>query len=121
MTQTPQTPQDGKTPIQQYASVYTIECCFGGHEEGGWYYDWYTRTTISIPIAFEEDIDDAYEQAKQLARDKEGLSFKDDELDFDYPAKVPSHRSMSRYAANAVVIVEDSQWENESTQTPHYE
>ena len=37
-----------RRPGEVWLSVYEVSRCFGGREEGGWWFDWYTYTGKSV-------------------------------------------------------------------------
>lgn len=110
-------------PAPKFASVYNIELCFGGHEEGGW---WYTRRThifaLGIPKgSTDAEIEIIEAKAKEHAREAHGSVFKGDMVNtagFDRPAN--GYRS-TRPEEDSVLIFEDKVGEHETTETPRYE
>jgi hypothetical protein len=51
-------------------SAYAVNRCFGGHEEGGWWYDAYHFAGISERVSIEE-IDAAKERIKAMFADEQ--------------------------------------------------
>lgn len=41
-------------PVIAYLSVYEVHRCYGGPEEGGWWYDAYEFTGVSFPFTAEQ-------------------------------------------------------------------
>lgn len=109
-----------ESPRPKHATVYHMELCHGGHEEGGW---WYTRLTqvFSLPVA--DDVDPAVVEhcAKGIARDQHGLLFDGDTINTGYgDRKVRSYRSAAP-EENAIVMLEQDVGEHETRSRPRYE
>lgn len=90
-----------------YVSAYTVDRCYGGAEEGGWYYDWYTfvsvvatRPTWEEARAFANLLDDA-----QREQDRE---------------EGKRERWSVIGSADTVYIVENVPGEERSTERPYY-
>lgn len=66
---------------QPFISIYEVNECYGGPEEGGWYYwDWTLESTRSIPH------DEVSDYLRQLLEDYGSMSdncINENELDFD--------------------------------------
>lgn len=41
--------------VTGYLSLYTVNRCYGGPEEGGWWYDAYVWTRVSFPFRAKQD------------------------------------------------------------------
>jgi hypothetical protein len=57
---------DGRLQV----SVYAVDRHFGGHEEGGWWYDWYKFTGISERCAIDQ-IEDVKARLLLMFADKQ--------------------------------------------------
>lgn len=65
---------EGRIPLDEnekvYVNVYSVTRHFGGHEEGGWYYDWFEcLETIPCKNKFsseiQEDLESEYKDQKR--------------------------------------------------------
>jgi hypothetical protein len=99
-----------------YLGLYQIELCYGGAEEGGWWYTWedHKESRIIPAGSFEQQ-----EAAETAAR--AGLA----ETALDLGLKLPgdgirSYRSASPQQ-DAIIQTEDKPGEHQSTERPHYE
>lgn len=99
-----------------YLGLYSIELCFGGHEEGGWWYDWRDhKFSVIIPAG----TDEAQAAADLAAR--AGLAETALDLGLILPAPgVRSYRSASP-EQTAIISIEDKPGEDQSTERPRYE
>lgn len=97
-----------------------MTCCYGGAEEGGWWYDEYEPIGISVAIE-DNDVEAAREKVMALAR-KQGYLFAGDLIPNKYGDLRPArgHRSAAP-EANCIALAEEVQGENESKGRPHYE
>jgi hypothetical protein len=94
--------QAGRTKV--YVSVYAVSRCYGGPEEGGWYYDWYEHVKTyprrvrrcRVPRIVEEMMN------------KHGWVSK-------------YNRSSVLGGADCVITVEDWPGESATRRRPHYE
>jgi hypothetical protein len=95
-------------PTMFYVSMYEVDRCFGGHEEGGWWYDWYDfRQTVAACATKDE--------AMALAR---RLNEEQDAQD-----RADGHRGRSSVIGgpDTEFYVEDHPGELQTTHRPHYE
>lgn len=99
-----------------YLGLYEIELCYGGAEEGGWWYTWEDhRVSVIIPAGTGEQ-----QTAADLAA-RAGLAETALDLGLTLPAPgVRSYRSASPQQ-NAIIQMEDKPGEHQSTERPHYE
>lgn len=125
--------EKGQNPVPIYVSLYEIERCYGGPEEGGWWYDSYQL--ISTKKFFDEE--EAHKFQEFLEKDVEESGANDEDLSssrgFDqYPD--PSNGDpmydhsdndipvgFSGLASNQVVVIEKVAGERETNERPHYE
>jgi hypothetical protein len=99
-----------------YLGLYQIELCFGGAEEGGWWYDWLDhKVSVIIPAgSFEQQ-----ETAEAAAR--AGLAETALDLGLTLPGDgIRSYRSASPQQ-DAMITTEEKPGEDQSTERPHYE
>jgi len=99
-----------------YLGLYQIELCFGGAEEGGWWYTWedHKESRIIPAGSFEQQ-----ETAEAAAR--AGLAETALDLGLTLPGDgIRSYRSASPQQ-NAIIQTEDKPGEHQSTERPHYE
>jgi hypothetical protein len=91
----------------KFVSRYTREICYGGPEEGGWWYDWNTYDEL---IAICPDEENAISVCRAL-NIKQQTDDKEQNIDY--------------YSVNAdphfIYDVEDFPAQNESTERPRYE
>jgi hypothetical protein len=99
-----------------YLGLYEIELCFGGHEEGGWWYTWLDhKASVIIPAgSFEQQ-----ETAEAAAR--AGLAETARDLGLRLPA--PGRRGYRSAAPEqtAIIQTEEKPGEDQSTERPRYE
>jgi hypothetical protein len=99
-----------------YLGLYEIELCFGGEEEGGWWYTWLDhKVSVIIPSGTEEQ-----QEAADLAA-RAGLAESALNLGLRLPA--PGRRGFRSAAPeqNAIIHIEEKPGEDQSTERPHYE
>lgn len=99
-----------------YLGLYQIELCFGGEEEGGWWYTWqdHKESRIIPAGSFEQQ-----EVAETAAR--AGLAETALDLGLTLPGKgIRSYRSASPQQ-DAIISIEDKPGEDQSTERPYYE
>lgn len=99
-----------------YLGLYQIELCFGGEEEGGWWYTWEDhKVSVIIPAgSFEQQ-----ETAEAAAR--AGLAETALDLGLTLPAPgLRGYRSASPQQ-DAIIQTEDKPGEHQSTERPRYE
>jgi hypothetical protein len=107
-------------PHATCVTVYSIELCCGGNEEGGWYYTWYTPL-FTVPLVLGVSAEEQVEQAKEKARNAHGAVFAGDVVNTGYgDRQARSHRSASP-EVDAVAMTEEVALENQSTERPRYE
>lgn len=108
-----------------YVTLYEVQSCYGGAEEGGWYYDWFT------PIASQEvDPEHAHDFAHQVRNRAEGMT-RDAKAAWadsmrsscDWaeargidPADLPEPDGPTRF----VVLVEEFPGQERTTERPQY-
>ena len=86
----------------RYVSVYKVERCWGGPEEGGWWYDFYTLI----------------ESTEVLRRDRNRV-LRAKRKEWESQNTVPLHSVMSRGIYN--VVKEENKGEHETKERPIYE
>ena len=97
---------DGQHCEYNYVSVYSVSRCYGGPEEGGWYYDWWELVKI---IKFPCKVN--YARALHVKKIIESqLGWKNQH-----------HRSSVLGGDDCEVILEVVKGENQSRRRPHYE
>lgn len=99
-----------------FLGLYQIELCYGGAEEGGWWYTWEDhKVSVIIPAgSFEQQ-----EAAEAAAR--AGLAETALDLGLTLPGEgIRSYRSASPQQ-DAIIQMEDKPGEHQSTETPRYE
>lgn len=86
----------------RWVNAYSIGRCFGGHEEGGWWYDWY-ECLASMPVEDESEAEAIKEMmAKNLGWENE-------------------HDRYSVLGSDDFrCYVEDQRASSESNEVPHY-
>lgn len=89
-----------------YVSVYEVTRCYGGPEEGGWWYDWYHYTGKSYTRRLT--------QARRVQ--KEVLASLQDEQ-----PRYGRHSSANRGEPELAVIIETQRGVMQSTEYPRYE
>lgn len=88
--------------MKVFVSAYKVTRHFGGHEEGGWYFNWYELI---------ESVACEYKQSDEIVSI---LSEKNYGI-------VRGDIYSVRGGVDLVVLVEAVQYENETTERPHYE
>jgi hypothetical protein len=99
-----------------FLGLYEIELCFGGHEEGGWWYTWQDhKVSVVIPRGTAEQ-----QAAADLAA-RAGLAETALDLGLTLPGEgIRSFRSASPQQ-DAIISIEDKPGEDQSTERPRYE
>jgi hypothetical protein len=113
-----------------FVSVYSVEQCFGGPEEGGWWFDWWTLVRSVRAMS--------YEHAETLKAQMQGLVKKSEE---DYEqgravrwASLPDEDEVpcpAGYSEGYIptgfsdgekltIVIENPKGESASTERPHY-
>ncbi len=125
------TKHESSKPI--YVSLYEVDRCYGGPEEGGWWYDAYHL--LSTKKFFDAEEAQTFCDALNQSIEKSGLNDEDlsssrgfdqypdpsngdpmyDHSDDDIPI------GFSGLATNQRAYVEDVAGENETKEVPHYE
>jgi hypothetical protein len=99
-----------------YLGLYQIELCYGGAEEGGWWYTWQDhKVSVIIPAGTE---------AQQAAADitaRAGLA--ESALDLGLRLPAPGRRGYRSAAPEqtAIISIEEKPGEDQSTERPQYE
>ena len=110
-------------PPINFITVYEIELCEGGMEEGGWWYNWYSPTGIFLPVDENtDDLESVENKLREIAREK-GYIFKEDMIDLGNGEKrrANSHRSVNP-EVNATLVAETVQGDFiKNQERPHYE
>jgi hypothetical protein len=89
-------------PPRAYVNAYAVDQCYGGPEEGGWYYDAGTLLA-SVPVTSREDADQARERLREMFgpdyadnKPREHTNggpnleiYIDEEIGRDFPARKP--------------------------------
>jgi len=99
-----------------YIGLYEIELCFGGEEEGGWWYTWedHKESRIIPAGSFEQ------QEAAEIAA-RAGLAETALNLGLTLPGDgIRSYRSCAPQQ-DAMIQTEDKPGEHQSTERPHYE
>ncbi len=99
-----------------FLGLYEIELCFGGHEEGGWWYTWQDHClSVVIPSGTE-----AEQAAADLAA-RAGLAEAAEERGLVLPA--PGRRGYRSAAPEqtAIIQTEEKPGEHQDTERPRYE
>lgn len=99
-----------------FLGLYEIELCYGGPEEGGWWYTWQDhKVSVVIPSGTE-----AQQAAADLAA-RAGLAETALDLGLTLPGEgIRSFRSASPQQ-DAIISIEDKPGEHQSTERPRYE
>jgi hypothetical protein len=125
--------QRGRSDKPMFVSLYETERAYGGPEEGGWWYD--INEVKSSQKFFDRDEAEAFLQTIRAKIESQGLNNEDlassrgmdgyidpsngdpmyDHSDADIPL------GFSGDARNYWATIEETQGENETTETPHYE
>jgi hypothetical protein len=99
-----------------YLGLYQIELCFGGHEEGGWWYTWQDHKESRIIPAGSFEQQEAAETAARAGLAETAL-----DLGLTLPGDgIRSYRSASPQQ-DAIISIEDKPGEDQSTERPRYE
>lgn len=99
-----------------FLGLYKIELCFGGPEEGGWWYTWEDHKASVAILAGTEEQQQAAEQAARAGLAETAL-----DLGLILPAPgVRSYRSAAPQQT-AIILTEDKPGEHQSTERPRYE
>ena len=99
-----------------YLGLYQIELCYGGAEEGGWWYTWqdHKESRIIPAGSFEQ------QEAAEIAA-RAGLAEAALDLGLTLPGEgIRSYRSASPQQ-DAIISIEDKPGEDQSTERPRYE
>ena len=99
-----------------FLGLYQIELCFGGQEEGGWWYNWEDhKVSVVIPRGTAEQ-----QAAADLAA-RAGLA--ETALDLGLTLPAPGVRSFRSAAPqqDAIIQTEERPGEHQSTERPRYE
>ena len=99
-----------------YLGLYEVELCFGGHEEGGWWYSWDDhKVSVVIPRGTADQ-----QTAADIAA-RAGLAETALDLGLTLPGEgIRSYRSCAPQQ-DAIIQTEDKPGEHQSTERPHYE
>ena len=103
-----------------YVSTYKIDQCYGGPEEGGWWYDWYTLVdTLNVD---NEDVAIPVRQARLGSLEKakcHAASIPEGNSPYlDTEGYIPTGFSVeTRYD----IVIEEQPGDNSTTERPHYE
>jgi hypothetical protein len=99
-----------------FLGLYEIELCYGGPEEGGWWYTWEDhKKSVEIPSGTAEQ-----QAAADLAA-RAGLAETALDLGLTLPAPgVRSYRSAAPQQ-NAIIQTEERPGEHQTTERPRYE
>ena len=99
-----------------FLGLYQIELCFGGHEEGGWWYTWQDHKESRIIPAGSFEQQEAAETAARAGLAETAL-----DLGLTLPGEgIRSYRSASPQQ-DAIITIEDKPGEDQSTERPRYE
>ena len=109
--------------LTPFLNLYEISREFGGHEEGGWYYDWLTPVVCEYIGCANLDDGKLMEAYREEMRQSHGAKFQGDPdvLSSNPDAKVPSHTSCSPRRATHVLYAEVVPFGSVSHTRPHYE
>lgn len=122
-----------KDPKPVYVSLYEVERCYGGPEEGGWWYNSYQL--LSTKKFYDEDEAEKFREFLSGEVEKSGANEEDlsssrgfdqytdpsngdpmyDHSDNDIPV------GFSGLASNQIVCIEEVPGQNETKEIPHYE
>jgi hypothetical protein len=99
-----------------FLGLYSIALCYGGAEEGGWWYNWEDhKISVIIPRGTGEQ-----QTAADLAA-RAGLAETALDLGLTLPGDgIRSYRSASPQQ-DAIIQIEDKPGEHQSTERPRYE
>jgi hypothetical protein len=113
-------------PIPRFITAYQPTLCYGGSEEGGWWYTSYEPTGIYLAVGRDEH-HEVRERVEALAREA-GYTFKDDPVRWDADGVPTRHARGYRSAspeADCITVAEVHQGETYDEQKksgrPHYE
>lgn len=90
-----------------HLTMYRVSRCYGGPEEGGWYYDHWERVPYATLIVDEDD-EPRVERARKLLMQRYGW-------------KNAHSRSSVLGGDDCEIIMENSLGEYASKERPHYE
>jgi hypothetical protein len=109
-------PATNETCPPYFLGLYEVELCFGGHEEGGWWYSWDDhKVSVVIPRGTAE------QQTAAEAAARAGLAETALDLGLTLPGDgIRSYRS-SAPQQTARIITEDKPGEHQSKERPRYE
>lgn len=115
-------PATTETCPPYFLGLYQIELCFGGPEEGGW---WYTWEDHKVSVIVQRGT--AEQQAAEDRRARATLAEAALDLGLTLPAPgVRSFRSVSPFRSNsprqdAIIATEEKPGEHQTTERPRYE
>lgn len=105
-----------------FISEYKVDRCYGGPEEGGWWYDWNDFVKV---VATATDEDDAYRVCRALNAAAKADVKVLDVVAFLQVKEREEGGERDRYSviggADVAYHVEDTPGEDQSTEHPHYE
>lgn len=109
--------------LTPFLCLYTISREFGGHEEGGWHYDWLTPVVCEYIGCVNLDDGKLMEAYREEMRKSHGAKFEGDPdpLSSNPDAKVPAYWSASPRRATHVLYAEAVPFQSVSHTRPHYE
>ena len=115
--------EPSKHALTPFLCLYEISLEFGGHEEGGWHYDWLTPVVCEYIGCVNLDDGKLMEAYREEMRQSHGAKFQGDPdvLSSNPDAKVPSHTSCSPRRATHVLYAEAVPFASVSHTRPHYE
>ena len=112
-----------------YVSLYRVEQCYGGPEEGGWWYDLWTIVRYK-PVQTENEGYSLVEKMHELIRVAEGqepyvdrFASLPDEDEVPCPAGYPEGYIPTGFSSSEKLqaVVEEYPGENRTKEIPHYE
>ena len=100
-----------------FLGLYEIELCYGGPEEGGWWYTWQDhKVSVIIQRGTAER-----QAAEEIAARASLAEAAETEFNLTLPGDgIRSYRSASPQQ-NAIISIEDKPGEDQSTERPRYE
>jgi hypothetical protein len=90
--------------INMYVSIYTVDRCYGGPEEGGWWYDWWELQSSSGFIHSKRKAESLREQKREELR----------------PFQPRYNRFSAAGGTDLVAVIEDKVGEHARDERPHY-
>ncbi len=109
-------PATNETCPPYFLGLYQIELCFGGPEEGGWWYTWEDhKVSVIVQRGTEE---------QQAAEDRRArASLAETALDLGLTLPAPGLRGYRSAApqVNAAIQTEERPGEHQTTERPRYE